>query len=64
MNDNVQERNAALKASEALYAAHKELVRWLSLGAVMNPKYTNQAACLRDELQEYAGFLETHYKGE
>ena len=64
MNDNVQEKNAALKASEALETARKALVRWMQLGAIIPAHYVNQAAVLRDELEEYAEFLTTKYQGE
>lgn len=64
MNDNVQEKNAALKAAKKMQEASDALAHWMLLASWMKKERDHQAVCLRTDMREYAGFLENKYKKE
>lgn len=62
MNDNVQEKNAAMKAARKMTEASEALAAWIRLASWMKKERDHQAVVLRGDMREYAGFLEEKYK--
>lgn len=62
MNDNVQEKNAALKAAKKMTEASEAMSHWIRLASWMKMERDHQAVMLRTDMREYAGFLEDKYR--